>query len=166
MTSTMTYSVIYDGNCNLCVTLVQVLERLDRGQQFRFAPMQDRVTLDRLGITPSDCELGMILVQDADPSQRWQGSAAAEEIGRLLPGGEGVIRAYRSLPGLKQGGDRLYEQVRNRRYQLFGRRDRTYTSPYPLCEPGMCSPWDTAPVPASPPAQAVSKTTAATNASP
>lgn len=162
----MTYSVIYDGNCNLCVTLVQLLERRDRGQQFRFAPMQDRATLARLGITPAECELGMILVRDADPRQRWQGSAAAEEIGRLLPGGEGVIRAYRSLPALKQAGDRLYEQVRDRRYQLFGRRDRTYISPYPLCEPGMCSPWDTAPVPASSPSQAVSMTTVITDASP
>ncbi|WP_448564940.1 thiol-disulfide oxidoreductase DCC family protein [Trichothermofontia sp.] len=129
----MTYSVIYDGDCHLCVTLVQVLERLDRGQQFRFAPMQDQTACDRLGVTPADCELGMVMVQDDDPSQRWQGSAAAEEIGRRLPGGEAIVSAYRSLPGLQQAGDRLYEQVRDRRYQLFGRRDRTYTSPYPLC---------------------------------
>ncbi|PSB37764.1 thiol-disulfide oxidoreductase, partial [filamentous cyanobacterium Phorm 46] len=25
----MNYQVIYDGNCNLCVTLVQLLETLD-----------------------------------------------------------------------------------------------------------------------------------------
>ncbi|PLZ35449.1 thiol-disulfide oxidoreductase, partial [Fischerella thermalis WC542] len=31
----MNYYVIYDGNCNLCVTLVQLLENLDQGNQFR-----------------------------------------------------------------------------------------------------------------------------------
>ncbi|WP_448570790.1 thiol-disulfide oxidoreductase DCC family protein [Trichothermofontia sp.] len=136
----MTYSVIYDGNCNLCVTLVQALERFDRGQHFRYAPMQDRAACDRLGITAADCELGMILVQDDDPRQRWQGSAAAEEIGRRLPGGEVIVSVYRALPGLKPGGDRLYAQVRDRRYQLFGQRDHTYTSPYSLCQTGVCQP--------------------------
>lgn len=136
----MTYSVIYDGNCNLCVTLVQALEHLDRGHQFRYAPMQDPAACDRLGITAADCELGMILVNDADPSQRWQGSAAAEEIGRQLPGGEAVVAGYRSLPGLKPVGDRVYAYVRDRRYQLFGQRRATYTSPYPLCQTAACQP--------------------------
>ncbi len=37
----MSYSVIYDGNCNFCVSLVQLLESIDRGQQFEYIPMQD-----------------------------------------------------------------------------------------------------------------------------
>jgi|GEM_PF-126819 len=160
----MTYSVIYDGNCNLCVTLVQVLERLDRGQQFHYAPMQDRAALDHLGITAAECELGMILVNDANPSQRWQGSAAAEEIGRRLPGGEAVVMAYRSLPWLKQGGDRFYTQVRDRRYQLFGQRDQTYTSAYPLCTTATCAPLGGATPLVN--AEVVSKTTATVNTSP
>lgn len=136
----MTYSVIYDGNCNLCVSLVQALERLDRGHQFRYAPMQDQAACDRLGITAADCELGMILVNDVDPSQRWQGSAAAEEIGRQLPGGEVVVAGYRALPGLKSAGDRVYAYVRDHRYELFGQRPVTYTSPYPLCQTTACPP--------------------------
>ncbi len=136
----MTYSVIYDGNCNLCVTLVQTLERRDRGQHFRYAPMQDQAARDRLGITAADCELGMILVNDADPSQRWQGSAAAEEIGRQLPEGAALVAGYRLLPGLKPAGDRLYAYVRDRRYQFFGQRRATYTSPYPLCQAAACQP--------------------------
>jgi predicted DCC family thiol-disulfide oxidoreductase YuxK len=123
----MTHLVIYDGNCNLCVSLVQRLEQLDRGQRFQYLPMQDPTGLDRYGITPQECELGMILLNLAQPAVRWQGSAAAEEISRLLsvgglPIGNLLISAYRALPGLKQLGDRAYEQVRDHRYSWFGRR--------------------------------------------
>lgn len=126
----MTYYVIYDGNCNLCTTLVQLLETLDQGQKFRYIPMQDETTLQQWGITPQDCELGMILIDANTPERRWQGSAAAEEIGRLLPMGEVFVNAYRSLPGVKWLGDRVYEQMRDNRYTLFGKRSTTYQTAY------------------------------------
>ena len=126
----MTYYVIYDGNCNLCTTLVQLLESLDKGQLFRYAPMQDDQTLKQWNITSQDCELGMILLDADAPQRRWQGSAAAEEIGRLLPLGDVFVTAYRSLPGLKWVGDRVYEQVRDNRYTLFGKRSSTYKTAY------------------------------------
>lgn len=128
----MTYYVIYDGNCNLCSSLVQLLETLDKGQIFQYAPMQDQQILQRWGITPQDCELGMILIDANDHRQRWQGSAAAEEIGRLLPLGDVFITAYRSLPGLKWMGDRVYEQVRDNRYTLFGKRSSVYQTAYSI----------------------------------
>jgi len=127
----MTYYAIYDGNCNLCVTLVQLLENLDKGQIFQYASMQEEETLKRWDITPEDCELGMVLVDADAPDRRWQGSAAAEEIGRLLPMGDVFVLAYRSLPGLKWMGDRAYEQIRDNRYTLFGKRSSTYKTAYP-----------------------------------
>ncbi|MDY7019963.1 MAG: DCC1-like thiol-disulfide oxidoreductase family protein [Cyanobacteriota bacterium] len=130
----MTYHVIYDGNCNLCVSLVQLLENLDQGQQFQYIPMQNEVELNRFGITATDCEQGMILVDGNKPERRWQGSDAAEEIGNLLPGGSLFVSAYRALPGVKWTGDRIYEQVRDNRYQWFGQRSDTYNSAYPSCE--------------------------------
>lgn len=126
----MTYYAIYDGNCNLCVSLVQLLETLDKGQLFRYATMQDEEKLKRWNITPQDCELGMILIDAQSPERRWQGSAAAEEIGRLLPLGDVFIAAYRSLPGLKWVGDRAYEQLRDNRYSWFGKRSSTYNTAY------------------------------------
>lgn len=132
----MTYYVIYDGNCNLCTTLVQLLENLDQGQKFRYISMQDETSLQQWKITPQDCEMGMILINADAPQQRWQGSTAAEEIGRLLPMGEVFVNAYRSLPGLKWIGDRTYEQIRDNRYTLFGKRQTTYRSSY--CVDGNC----------------------------
>ncbi len=134
----MSYYVIYDGNCNLCVTFVQGLEMIDQGQQFLYIPMQDEKALSQFQITAQDCEQGMILLDADNPQRRWQGSAAAEEIGTLLPAGNLFVSVYRGLPGLKWSGDRLYEQVRDNRYTLFGKRDRTYQSQYPVCETGDC----------------------------
>lgn len=136
----MIYYVIYDGNCNLCVNLVQVLENLDQGHQFQYISMQDEASLRDLGITAQDCEMGMILINSENPQQRWQGSNAAEEIGRLLPAGDIFVAAYRALPGLKWSGDRVYEQVRDNRYALFGKRDRVYQSLYPACPSKSCKP--------------------------
>ena len=134
----MNYYVIYDGNCNLCVNLVKVLETLDQGKLFTYLPMQDQVNLSRLNITAEDCEMGMILVDASNPTQRWQGSAAAEEIGALLPLGHLFVTAYRALPGVKWSGDRLYEQVRDNRYTLFGKRHSTYQPLYPACLSDSC----------------------------
>ncbi|HEY9661044.1 MAG TPA: DCC1-like thiol-disulfide oxidoreductase family protein [Allocoleopsis sp.] len=134
----MAYFVIYDGNCNLCVTLVQVLENLDQGDRFQYIPMQDQENLDRFGITAQDCELGMILIDGDQPDRRWQGSDAAEEIGQLFPLGAAFVAAYRGLPGLKWTGDRVYEQVRDHRYALFGKRSTLYQSSYPFCESDAC----------------------------
>jgi len=138
MTSMSLHHVIYDGNCNLCVNLVKLLETIDRGERFLYTPMQDQQTLERLNITSADCELGMILVDANQPALRWQGTAAAEEIGRLLPAAKPFVDAYRALPGAKWMGDRLYEQVRDNRYTLFGKRKTTYRSVYASCESDRC----------------------------
>ncbi|MGK7916095.1 MAG: thiol-disulfide oxidoreductase DCC family protein [Prochloraceae cyanobacterium] len=128
----MKYHVIYDGNCNLCVTFTQLLEKFDQGELFDYIPMQDENTLKQFGITADDCQMGMILIDAKTPENRWQGSAAAEEITRLLPMGQGFIAAYRALPGIKWMGDRTYEQIRDNRYNWFGKRNSTYHSAYPI----------------------------------
>jgi predicted DCC family thiol-disulfide oxidoreductase YuxK len=134
----MSHYVIYDGNCNLCVTLVQLLENLDQGKLFCYIPMQDEQALLQWQITPKECEMGMILIDVNAPERRWQGSDAAEEIGRLLPMGGVFVDAYRALPGMKWVGDRFYEQIRDNRYTLFGKRGSTYKSLF--CADGGCLP--------------------------
>jgi predicted DCC family thiol-disulfide oxidoreductase YuxK len=134
----MSYIVVYDGNCNLCVSLVQWLEHLDQGNLFHYVPMQAQETLTQWGITPDDCELGMILLDPDIPERRWQGSAAAEEMGRLLPLGSGFVAVYRSLPGMQWMGDRLYDHVRDHRYALFGKRSELYEPRYPACASEAC----------------------------
>ncbi|MGK7931102.1 MAG: thiol-disulfide oxidoreductase DCC family protein [Microcystaceae cyanobacterium] len=131
----MNYLIIYDGNCNLCVTFTQLLETFDQAKQFNYVPMQNEEVLKQYDITPKDCEMGMILINQTSPNQRWQGSGAAEEIVNLLPMGQAFIAAYRALPGMKFLGDRTYEQIRDNRYQWFGKRQKTYHSPFGCKDP-------------------------------
>ncbi len=128
----MKYHVIYDGTCNLCVTFARVLEQFDSGKIFDYIPMQDESNLAKFGITTEDCQRGMILINGNQPEQRWHGSDAAEEIACLLPLGDAFIAAYRAIPGMKWLGDRYYEQIRDNRYQWFGKRDTTYNTAYPF----------------------------------
>lgn len=128
----MSYHVVYDGNCNLCVTFTKLLEQFDSGHLFDYIPMQDEATLQQFDITSEDCQMGIILIDGVQPQKRWQGTGAIEEIATLLPLGDAFITAYRALPGIKGVGDRAYEQVRDNRYQWFGKRDTTYYSNYPL----------------------------------
>jgi predicted DCC family thiol-disulfide oxidoreductase YuxK len=139
----MFYYIIYDGNCNLCVTFVQQLEQIERGKIFQYIPMQDELTLSQLAVTATDCEQGMMLINAERLSQRWQGSEAAEAIAKLLPGFGLAIDIYRWLPGLKWLGDRGYIQIRDRRYDWFGKRALVYLSPYRFesCQPGKCAPF-------------------------
>ena len=120
------FLVIYDGLCNLCSHLVALLHRLDPQKRFTYLPMQDPQVLEVWGITPAGCELGMVLIDLRDPENRWQGSAAAEEIARFLPGGEALVQLYRTLPGLKTLGDQCYVQIRDHRYDWFGRRQELF----------------------------------------
>ncbi len=124
------YYVIYDGNCNFCVTFTQILESFDQGKLFSYFPMQDTDNLQRFNVSSEDCELGMILMNSDNLAQRWQGSSAAEKIVELLPNGELFINAYRAIPGLKWLGDKTYLQVRDNRYRWFGSREKTYYSEF------------------------------------
>jgi len=128
----MPYHLIYDGDCNLCVSLVRLLEALDRGRQFDYAPMQDERALQAWDVSPQACALGMVAIDAQAPERRWQGSEAAELIAQQLPLAREAIAAYLAVPGLKRWGDRAYAQIRDRRYAWFGQRERTYRSAYPV----------------------------------
>jgi predicted DCC family thiol-disulfide oxidoreductase YuxK len=126
----MKYYLIYDGDCNLCVTFTQLLETFVQGDLFNYIPMQEVNLLPELNVMPKDCELGMMLINSKNLSERWQGSEAAEKIIELLPNGRLFLNAYRTIPGLKLCGDKTYLQIRDNRYQWFGRRQQTYYSQY------------------------------------
>ena len=121
----MKFYVVFDGKCNLCTNFARLLKQFDREKTFAYIPMQDESSLAKFGITPTDCQAGMILIDTSQPERRWQGSEAAEEIARLLPMGDIFINTYRAIPGVKWLGDRSYEQIRDNRYQWFGERDET-----------------------------------------
>ena len=128
----MKYFVVYDGNCNLCVSFTKLLEKFDQGKLFNYIPMQEKNNLQELNITPEDCELGMIVINQENITERWQGHNAVEKIIELLPNSKLFMKAYNAIPGLKRLGEKTYLQVRDNRYKWFGNRQQTYYSSYPF----------------------------------
>ncbi len=126
----MNYLIIYDGDCNLCTGLVQLLENLDRGELFAYSPMQNLQVLAQYQLTLADMAQGVMLIDMHRPHLRWQGTSAIEEIARLLPTGAPFVHLYRQIKPLKWLGDRTYEQIRDYRYALFGKRSHTFVSQY------------------------------------
>ncbi len=128
--------IIYDGNCNLCTTFVRLLESIDRGERFCYLPMQKTETLAQLGIPSSEMEKGVILLEKQD---KYQGMAAIERIGQLLPNFDRFVGLYNSIPGVKPLSNSGYEWVKDHRYQLFG-QCQTYDSIYPFCDQSCPTP--------------------------
>jgi len=120
------YLIIYDGQCNLCSTGVQAVHALDQGCLFTYLPMQDATALAPWGITPDTCAQGMMVINMNEPDQRWQGSAAVEQLLSLLPGLAPWVDTYRGMTGLKAWGDACYAQIRDHRYAWFGARADVY----------------------------------------
>jgi len=135
----MAYLVIYDGDCNLCTGLVQLLEKLDQGKTFVYSPMQNVAVLVQFQLAIADLALGVMLIDLDRPEMRWQGTSAIEEIAKLLPHGAPFVNLYRQIKPIKWLGDRTYEQIRDYRYNLFGRRSQTFVSEYaPVCRGDRC----------------------------
>ncbi|APB34437.1 hypothetical protein GlitD10_2108 [Gloeomargarita lithophora Alchichica-D10] len=120
------YLIIYDGRCNLCSAGVQAVYALDQGRLFSYVPMQDEMALAAWGITPTTCAEGMIVLDQTHPHQYWQGSAAVEQIARLVPGVAPWVERYQGVSALKSWGDAGYAQIREHRYAWFGERAEVY----------------------------------------
>ena len=123
--------VLYDGVCGLCNRVVQLLLRLDRNGQFRFAPLESALAgeiLARFPAAPNEPE-GVILITDALTAQAaiYRRFDAVTEVMRRLKG------PYRPLAGLLRFVPRTlregsYGLIARHRYQLFGKFD---TCPIP-----------------------------------
>ncbi len=125
------YVIIYDGLCHLCCAGVQAVAALDRGHLFTYIPMQDEAALAAWDLTPLTCAEGMLLLEQNHPYRRWQGSAAVEQLVSLVPGLAPWVEGYRHLTALKSLGDACYAQIRDHRYDWFGRRETVYRVTHP-----------------------------------
>ena len=110
----MSYYLIHDPNCPTCRPFIQLLQSFDRGQLFTCISLEDRERLRDFGLTVEECQQkGLILINVNEPSQRWYGSEAVEEIVNVLPMGHLLIATYRAMPGAKPLGDSVYAALKD-----------------------------------------------------
>ena len=122
--------VLYDGVCGLCNRLVAFLLRRDRGDQFRFAPLQSefaQTLLHRYGLNPNDFDTVVVLADFQQPSERalTRSQAALWAIGQL--GGLWRMFVIAKLVPLRLR-EAIYRFIARRRYQVFGKYE---TCPLP-----------------------------------
>jgi len=115
--------LLYDGVCALCHGIVNFLLRRDRGDRFRFAPLESRLGREVLArFEIYNVPDGVVLVTDAltAKEQVWQRSDAVAETLELLGGlWRAVGRGLRLVPrGLREFGYRCVARIR---YRIFGR---------------------------------------------
>ncbi|SDT30575.1 Predicted thiol-disulfide oxidoreductase YuxK, DCC family [Paenibacillaceae bacterium GAS479] len=116
-------TVLYDGQCRLCLAAVDSLQRLNPREQLRYTAVQEMTAQELNSLfrgAPPDALKLMELIHVVDRQ------------GRVHVGSDAIIRAMRSvrgfglaallyrLPGMGRLADALYRYVAARRYDWFG----------------------------------------------
>lgn len=110
------YTVVYDGTCKVCGRLVRLLERWDTRELIEVLPSQNTSVLTRFRwIAPERYADAMQLI--GPRNRTWEGSAAIEELLRILPRGELLGWAYR-VPFFDVLFDRFYRWFARNRYRF------------------------------------------------
>lgn len=105
------WSVIYDGECRVCIRSVNLLRDHDRYGQFEMVAYQSPGVADRYpGITPEEFEASVQLI--GPEGGRWEGADAVEKIFSLIPRTRVLAWLFR-IP--------LVRPIARRAYRLFAR---------------------------------------------
>lgn len=111
-----TYTVLYDGECPICLASVRRLRVWDEEGILSFLPAQDRrVSAEFSWIPPEALERSLHLVGPG--GETWEGADAVERLVRVLPGLQWVAGLFR-LPLARPLARWLYRRVARHRYRL------------------------------------------------
>jgi predicted DCC family thiol-disulfide oxidoreductase YuxK len=111
--------ILFDGVCNLCSALVQLVIRHDRAARFRFAAMQSDAgsrLMRSHGIDPSELETFVFLAD----GKTFTRSDAALEVASRMGGAWTVVKPLRFIPRALR--DWMYRVIARNRYRWFGRK--------------------------------------------
>lgn len=111
------YTVVYDGNCNVCGKVVNALRKWDRNRQLEILPSQTPGMGERFPwISEREYVESLQLIRRAD-NRTWQGAAAIEQLLDVLPRGRFVSWIF-SIPFVRPVADKAYRWFARNRYHL------------------------------------------------
>ena len=110
------YTVVYDGTCTVCTRLSRALGKWDRDGDLEMVPSQDPGLIERFPSIPSAAYADALQLIGPN-GQRWQGSAAIEELLNVLPRGR-LIGWVFSIPLARGLADRFYRWFARNRYHM------------------------------------------------
>ena len=148
------YTVVYDGTCKVCTRLSNVLRHWDKGR-LEVVASQSPGVMARFPWIPARAYIEAL--QLVGPGgETWQGSAAIEQLLKILPRGRLISWVFQ-IPFIRTLADRFYRWFARNRYHLgcgehcqsrplnviFAEAERTGPSPsapppgsYPPRDPG------------------------------
>jgi len=110
------YTLVYDGNCQVCNRFVARLRQWDRRQEIELVPSQAPGVMARFPwISPGAFADALQLVR-ADGAT-WQGAAALEELLGVLPRGRWIAWVFR-VPLVHTIAEKGYRWFARNRYRL------------------------------------------------
>lgn len=111
------YTVVYDGDCNVCTRLVDVLERLDSDREIEIMPSRAAAISTRFPWIPAGAYKESIQVIRSADGRTWQGAAAIEQLLDVLPKGTLMSWIF-SIPLARPVAERLYRLFARNRHRL------------------------------------------------
>ena len=126
------HTVLYYGECPVCVGSVKMLRRWDTQRRLIFLPNQDPSVPDRFPLLAPELLAGSLLLASPEGDIR-AGSAAVESIVRILPLGAGFAWVFQ-LPFARPLARKSYRWLANNRYRIPCRQRCDPESP-PQVEP-------------------------------
>lgn len=125
--------VIFDGDCNFCISQVKNLRRLDCcGGRLSFLSLHDERVAERYPDLSHDQLMEQMYVIDGD-GRRYGGADAVRYLSRRLPW-LWITAPILHLPGSAGLWRWMYKQVAKRRYKLAGKK-----SGRPACDGDSCA---------------------------
>ena len=111
------YTLIYDGNCNVCQRIVSGIEKWDRNDLLEIIPSQLPGVPERFPwILPNEYAESLQLVRARDGTT-WQGAASIEQLLDVLPKGKFISWIF-SIPFARPIGEKAYRWFARNRYHL------------------------------------------------
>ena len=111
------YTVVYDGNCNVCRRIVSVLERRDKGNRLEIIPSTAAQASGLFPWIPPAAYAQSLQVIRKTDNHTWQGAAAVEQLLDVLPKGRFVSWIF-SVPFARPVAEKLYRAFAKNRYRL------------------------------------------------
>lgn len=110
------WTLVYDGDCNVCGRFVRLVERWDRRREVEIVPSQNSSIAARFPWIPSDAYAEA--VQLIGPGGRTsQGAQAIEDLLSILPKGWLIAWIFK-LPLVGRLADKLYRWFARNRYRF------------------------------------------------
>ena len=111
------YTVVYDGDCNVCGRLVGVLGQMDKDHVLGIVSSRAADLSARFPWIPDTAYGESIQVISRGDGRTWQGAAAIEQLLDVLPKGRLMAWIF-SVPFARPVAEKLYRSFARNRHRL------------------------------------------------